>query len=66
MLDVTRLLPEEPAELRAFTALLLAEVKSRAVLIATLGHQLAGQRSHRFGASSGTSGQLQLAPQSAP
>jgi len=44
MLDVTRSLPEDPAELRAFTALLLAKVKSQAVLIAKLRHQLAGQR----------------------
>jgi len=33
MLDVARSLPEDPAELRAFTALLLAEVKAHAVLI---------------------------------
>ena len=33
MLDVTKSLPEDPAELRAFTAVLLAEVKSQAVLI---------------------------------
>lgn len=61
MLDVTRSLPEDPAELRAFTALLLAEVKSQAVLIEKLRHQLAGHRAHRFGASSETAGQLQLA-----
>ena len=61
MLDVAKSLPEDPAELRAFTALLLAEVKSQAVLIAKLRHQLAGQRAHRFGASSETSEQLQLA-----
>ena len=61
MLDVTKSLPEDPAELRAFTALLLAEVKSQAVLIAKLRHQLAGHRAHRFGASSETSEQLQLA-----
>jgi len=61
MQDVTKSLPEDPAELRAFTALLLAEVKSQAVLIAKLRHQLAGQRAHRFGASSETSEQLQLA-----
>ena len=48
-------------ELRAFTALLLAEVKSQAVLIEKLRHQLAGHRTHRFGASSETSEQLQLA-----
>ena len=61
MLDITKLLPEDPAELRAFTALLLAEVKAQAVLIEKLQHQLAGQRAHRFGASSETSEQLQLA-----
>jgi len=31
--DITKSLPEDPTELRAFTALLLAEVKSQAVLI---------------------------------
>ena len=61
MLDVAKSLPDDPAELRAFTALLLAEVKSQAVLIAKLRHQLAGQRAHRFGPSSETSEQLQLA-----
>ena len=61
MLDITKSLPEDPAELRAFTALLLAEVKSQAVLIAKLRHQLAGQRAYRFGASSETSEQLQRA-----
>jgi len=33
MLDVSKSLPEDPDELRQFTALLLAEVKSQAVLI---------------------------------
>ena len=61
MLDVAKSLPDDPAELRAFTALLLAEVQSQAVLIAKLRHQLAGHRAHRFGASSETSEQLQLA-----
>lgn len=61
MLDVTKSLPEDPAELRAFAALLLAEVKSQAVLIEKLRHQLAGQRAHRFGPSSETAEQLQLA-----
>jgi len=59
-LDVTKSLLEEPEELRAFTALLLVEVKARAVLIATLRHQLAGHRAHRFGPSSETSEQLAL------
>ena len=61
MLDVPKSLPEDPAELRTFTALLLAEVKPQAVLIEKLRHQLAGHRAHRFGASPETAGQLQLA-----
>lgn len=61
MLDVAKSLPEDPEELRAFTALLLAEVRSQAVLIEKLQHQLAGHRSHRFGASSESIEQLQLA-----
>ena len=61
MLDEIGMLPEDPEELRAFTARLLAEVKAQAILIEKLKHQLAGQRAHRFGASSETAEQLQLA-----
>ena len=61
MLDVAKSLPEDPEELRRFTALLLAEVKSQAMLMEKLRHQLAGRRSHRFGTSSETVEQLQLA-----
>lgn len=61
MLDVAKSLPEDPEELRRFTALLLAEVKSQALLIEKLRHQLAGHQSHRFGTSSETIEQLQLA-----
>jgi len=61
MLDVAKSLPEDPEELRAFTALLLAELRSQAVLIEKLRHQLAGHRAHRFGASSEAIEQLQLA-----
>ena len=61
MLDETIALPEDPEELRAFTARLLAEVKAQAVLIEKLRHQLAGHARHRFGASSETAEQLQLA-----
>ena len=61
MLDVAKSLPEDPEELRRFTALLLAEVKSQAMLIEKLRHQLSGHRSHRFGPSSETALQLQLA-----
>lgn len=58
MLDVDKILPKDPDELRQFTALLLAEVKSQAVLIEKLRHQLAGQRHHRFGPSSESVEQL--------
>ena len=61
MLDETVALPEDPEELRALTARLLAEVKAQAVLIEKLRHQLAGHVRHRFGASSETAEQLQLA-----
>ena len=61
MLNVEKTLPKDPDELRQFTALLLAEVKSQAVLIEKLRHQLAGQRHHRFGSSSESIEQLQLA-----
>jgi hypothetical protein len=61
MLDEISPLPEDPEELRAFTARLLAEVKAQAILIEKLRHQLAGHRAHRFGASSETAEQLQLA-----
>ncbi len=33
MLDLAKSLPEDPEDLRRFTALLLAEVKSQALLI---------------------------------
>ncbi len=61
MLDEIVPLPEDPEELRAFTARLLAEVKAQAILIEKLRHQLAGHRAHRFSASSETAEQLQLA-----
>lgn len=61
MLAQTPTLPDDPAELRSFTARLLAEVKAQAILIEKLRHQLAGYRAHRFGASSETAEQLQLA-----
>ncbi len=54
-------MPEDPEALRSFTARLLAEVKAQAILIEKLRHQLAGHRAHRFGASSETAEQLQLA-----
>ena len=64
MLDEATALPNDPEELRAFTARLLAEVKAQAILIEKLRHQLAGHRAHRFGVSSETAEQLQLALES--
>ena len=61
MIDVARALPEDPNELRAFTQLLLAEVKSQALLITKLKHQLAGHNHHRYGSRSEMIEQLQLA-----
>ena len=61
MLDQALTLPDDPEELRSSTARLLAEVKAQAILIEKLRHQLAGHRAHRFGASSETAEQLQLA-----
>jgi transposase len=64
MLDEATALPDDPEDLRALAARLLAEVKAQAVLIEKLRHQLAGHRAHRFGASSETAEQLQLALES--
>lgn len=61
MLDEATVLPDDPEDLRVFTARLLAEVKAQAMLIEKLRHQLAGHRAHRFGASAETADQLQLA-----
>ena len=61
MLDETAILPEDPEELRDFTAQLLAEVRTQAVLIEKLRYQLAGHRAYRFGASAETAEQMQLA-----
>ena len=44
-LDIT---PDDPAELRAVNRLLADEVKSQALLIEKLKHQLAGQNRHRI------------------
>jgi len=42
MLDQLLTLPEDPEELRSFTARLLAEVKAQAILIEKLRHQRPG------------------------
>ena len=56
-LDIT---PEDPEELRAVNRLLAGEVKSQALLIEKLKHQLAGQNRHRFGVRSENLDQLNL------
>ena len=61
MLDEAATLPDDPEDLRSLAERLIAEVKSQAVLIEKLRHQLAGHRAHRFGASAETAEQLQLA-----
>ena len=56
-LDIT---PKDPEELRAVNRLLADEVKSQALLIEKLKHQLAGQNRHRFGTRSESLEQLNL------
>jgi hypothetical protein len=56
-LDIT---PDDPAELRAMNRLLADEVKSQALMIEKLKHQLAGQNRHRFGVRSESLDQLNL------
>jgi transposase len=51
---------EDPAELRAMNRLLAGEVKSQALLIEKLKHQLAGHNRHRFGTGSESLDQLNL------
>jgi len=61
MLDETQTLPDDPAELRTAAERLVALAKSQALRIAKLEHQLAGLRRQRFGATSETLDQLDLA-----
>jgi transposase len=56
-LDIT---PDDPAELRVVNRLLADEVKSQALMIEKLKHQLAGQNRHRFGVRSESLDQLNL------
>ena len=52
MLDETKKLPDDPAELRQAAEHLVALAKAQALRIAKLEHQLAGLRRQRFGATS--------------
>src|SRR3954467_5361364 len=60
MLSETQALPEDPAALRLAAEGLVSLVKSQALRIAKLEHQLAGFRRHRFGSTSESLDQLQL------
>jgi transposase len=61
MLDETQRLPDDPAELRTAAERLVALAKAQALRIAKLEHQLAGLRRQRFGATSESLEQLDLA-----
>ena len=60
MLSEAQALPEDPAQLREAAEGLVSLVKSQALRIAKLEHQLAGLRRHRFGSTSESLDQLQL------
>jgi transposase len=60
MLEDASTLPQDPAELRQAAVNLVALVKSQALQIEKLKHELAGHRRHRFGATSETLDQLNL------
>lgn len=60
MLNTPERLPSDPAELRRTAEGLVQLVKSQALRIAKLEHQLAGHRRQRFGSKSETMDQLQL------
>lgn len=49
MLNSDQNLPDEPTELKKLVGILADEVKSQALLIEKLKHQLMGLRQHRFG-----------------
>jgi transposase len=60
MLDNANNLPNEPAALKGLVTSLASEVKSQALLIEKLRHQLAGMRQHQFGSRSEALDQLAL------
>ena len=60
MLEDFQSLPDDPAELKALVGLLGNEIKSQALQIEQLKHQLAGHNRHRFGSNSETLDQLQM------
>jgi transposase len=60
MLNDLKSLPADPVELQGMVTLLASEVKSQALLIEKLQHQLHGHNRHRFGSKSESLDQLQL------
>ena len=60
MLNDLQNLPDDTTELKGLVGSLANEVKSQALVIEKLKHQLAGARQQRFGASSESLDQLQL------
>jgi len=60
MLNDLKSLPDDPSELKGLVTLLTSEVKSQALLIEKLQHQLHGHNRHRFGSKSESLDQLQL------
>ncbi|MCP4320049.1 MAG: IS66 family transposase, partial [Hyphomicrobiales bacterium] len=60
MLNDLKSLPDDPSELKDLVTLLATEVKSQALFIEKLQHQLHGHNRHRFGSKSESLEQLQL------
>ena len=60
MLDDASKLPDDPQELKSVAVQLATKVKSQALEIERLKHQLAGHLRHRFGSKSEASDQLNL------
>jgi len=60
MLNDLESLPNDPDELRGMVTILAKEVKSQALFIEKLQHQLHGANRHRFGSTSEALDQLQL------
>jgi len=60
MLKDLKSLPNDPVELQGMVTLLAREVKSQALFIEKLQHQLHGANRYRFGSKSESLDQLQL------
>ncbi len=60
MLNDLKSLPDDPVKLQGMVTLLAKEVKSQALFIEKLQHQLHGANRHRFGSTSESLDQLQL------